>query len=94
MQQALGRNGVKLAPAADATTLKVAGHVTVGAARAGKRPVSVVWRVLDRGDELVGKVDQNNEVPAAMLDGGWSPIAKLVADAASGGVMNLLVQAR
>jgi hypothetical protein len=94
MQQALGRNGVKLAPAADATTLKVAGHVTVGATRAGKRPVSIVWRVLDRADELVGKVDQNNEVPAAMLDGGWSPIAKLVADAASGGVMNLLVQAR
>jgi hypothetical protein len=94
MQQALGRNGVKLAPAADATTLKVAGHVTVGPARAGKRPVSIVWRVLDRADALVGKVDQNNEVPATMLDGGWAPIAKLVADAASGGVMNLLVQAR
>lgn len=93
MQQALGRNGVRLARAADATTLKVVGSVTVGPAKAGKRPVSIVWKVLDRADELVGKVDQNNQVPADLLDNGWAPIAKLVADAASDGVMNLLVQA-
>jgi hypothetical protein len=94
MQQALGRSGVKLAPAADAATLKVVGSVSIGPARSGKRPVTIVWKVLDRADELVGKVDQNNEVPATLLDNGWAPIAKLVADAAADGIMKLLVQAR
>lgn len=94
MQSALSRYGVRLSPSADDTTLKVAGSVTVGPARAGKRPVAISWQVLDRADELVGKVDQNNEVPAAMLDKGWAPLAKMVADAAADGIMDLLVRAR
>lgn len=94
MQAALARHGVRLAPAPGPGTLKVAGSVSVGPSRSGQQPVSIVWKVLDRKDELVGDVKQNNNVPVGTLDGGWAPVAKLIADAAAEGVVKLLVKAR
>ena len=56
--------------------------------------MSVRWKVIDTKGTLVGTVKQDNKVPAGMLENGWGPIAPVVANAAAGGIIDLLVRAR
>jgi hypothetical protein len=72
----------------------VAGHVDVARPVDGKQQVKIVWSVLTPSGGEVGKVNQENAVPAGSLDGRWGDIAYAVATAASDGVAAILQKAR
>lgn len=91
---ALDRRGFTVGANPDQKVLKVAGDISLGSKVGGQQAVSIKWKVLDAKGKLVGTVKQNNKIPAGTLDAGWGPIAQVVADAAAGGVIELLVKAR
>lgn len=78
----------------DATALRIAGRVQVGAAEDGLQPVAITWSVLDASGAEVGQVSQSNSVPAGSLDGAWGEVAVFVADWAAAGILDLLQEAR
>ncbi len=78
----------------DATALRIAGRVQVGAAEDGMQPVAITWSVFDASGAEVGQVSQSNSVPAGSLDGAWGEVAVLVADWAAAGILDLLQEAR
>jgi hypothetical protein len=72
----------------------VAGRVDVARAVEGKQQVKIVWSVLRPDGGEIGKVNQENAVPAGSLDGKWGDIAYAVATAASDGIVAILEKAR
>lgn len=91
---ALDRRGFKVGAKKKQKAVRIAGSISVGPKAGGQQPVSVQWKVLDSKGALVGTVKQNNKIPAGSVDAGWGPIAQIVADAAAGGIVELLVKAR
>jgi len=64
----------------------VAGKVTVGAAKDGKQPVRIDWKVTDPAGATLATVTQNNDIVAGALDGQWGAIAN---DAAQGAAIKI-----
>ncbi len=91
---ALGSQGFNVEGKSGKKTIRVAGSISLGDKAGGQQPVSVRWKVIDTKGTLVGTVKQDNKVPAGMLENGWGPIAPVVANAAAGGIIDLLVRAR
>jgi hypothetical protein len=82
-------------PVADELTdrgLVIAGSVHVGPPSEGRQPVEILWSVLDPTGAEIAKLAQNNSVPQGSLDGKWGPIARMIADAAVPGVIDMLRQ--
>ena len=50
----------------------------------------MVWTVRHKDGDELGKLEQNNTVPAGSLDGAWGSTARIVADNAAGGMTELL----
>lgn len=75
-------------PRADALT--VVGEVGVARADAGKQRVAVRWIVATNDGKSLGDVKQANAVPAGSLDQSWGPAATEVAEAAAGGIFDLV----
>jgi hypothetical protein len=80
--------------AAGAQAFVVAGRVDVTRPVEGKQQVKIVWSVLTAAGGEIGKVSQENAVPAGSLDGRWGDIAYAVATAASDGIVAILEKAR
>lgn len=94
MRAALRRNGYVVSDRVERDTLVISGWVDLGAEQAGRRALTVSWAVLDwRGREL-GTLAQSKTVPAADIESGWSGLAALIAEAAAGGVGELLRKSR
>jgi hypothetical protein len=92
IQRELTRNGVSLTGAPSASTYKVEGKVTVGAAAAGKQPIQIDWNVKDPKGKSLGVVTQKNQIGEGSLDGAWGKTADLAASAAVQGILKLLPQ--
>ena len=70
----------------------VTGMVKVATANGKKQQVRITW-VLSRPDgSEVGRVKQDNAVPAGSLDGAWGEVAYAVTNAAAPGVRRLIEQ--
>jgi len=90
MELALRRNGHQVTGTIEPATLVVSGTVELGPPEAGRRTLTVSWAVLDwRGREL-GTLTQRNQVPANEVESGWRRFAALIAEAAAGGIGELL----
>ena len=72
--------------------LVIAGSVHVGPAEPGSETVEILWTVLDSTGTEVAKLAQNNTVPKGSLDGEWGPLARMIADSAIPGVIDMLRQ--
>ncbi len=94
MTRSLSRNGVPIASTSKTDVLRLKGDISVAPPKAGKRAVSIAWTVLDKAGELIGTVQQDNNIPARALDRGWAPIAGAVADAAVDSVIDLMLRAK
>ena len=95
MTFALSRAHVALVEkSGDKESFVLTGAVQLSPADAGKQRVKVSW-VLHRPDGAeIGRVDQQNAVPAGSLDGPWGDIAFAVASAAAPSVATLIEQAK
>jgi uncharacterized lipoprotein YmbA len=91
MEYALGRAHVALAQKeSDKKSFILTGEVALSPPAQGQQQVKVSW-ILRRPDGgEVGRVDQQNAVPAGRLDGPWGDIAFAVASAAAPGVAALI----
>ncbi|HEV2549343.1 MAG TPA: hypothetical protein VGU20_18525 [Stellaceae bacterium] len=79
---------------ADQASFVLAGTVAVSPPQGGKQQVSVRWALLRPDGKEIGKIDQQNAVPAGSLDHAWGDIAYAVAEAAAPGVAALIEKAK
>ena len=91
MAYALGRAHVALAQKdSDKKSFILTGEVVLSPPEQGRQQVKVSW-ILRRPDGgEIGRIDQQNAVPAGSLDGPWGDIAFAVANAAAPGVAALI----
>lgn len=93
MRRALGGAGFRLSDAPVAGALVIAGRVAVSAPQKGRQTAEITWAVRRSDGTELGRLSQKNAVPAGSLDGAWGPTARAIADAAVGGVRDLLRRA-
>ena len=60
--------------------------------KAGKQNVKIVWHVRRKDGGEIGTVDQENDVPAGLLDGPWGDVAYMVAVSAQDGIVQLVAR--
>lgn len=92
MARALARSGLDVTQAADADVLVLHGEVALGPATGATQPISLRWRVDDPAGRDLGRVSQDNQIPAGSLDARWGPVADLAAAAAADGVRDLIAK--
>src|SRR5690348_16121950 len=91
MNSALERANLTLAATpSDKKDFVVAGTVEVSPANGQQQQVKVTWVLLRPDGSEVGRVKQENAVPAGSLDGAWGDVAYAVAGAAAPGVRRLI----
>jgi len=91
MSSALTRANLTLAAApSDNKDFIVAGTVDVSPPEGAKQQVEVIWVLMRPDGSEVGRVKQENAVPAGSLDGAWGDVAYAVAGAAAPGVRRLI----
>lgn len=77
---------------AEDAALVIAGSVHVAPPERGRQQVEIVWQVLDPAGREIAKLAQNNAVEAGSLDGDWSGLAPLIAQAVVPGIVDVLRQ--
>ncbi|MDE2230034.1 MAG: hypothetical protein KGL11_13480 [Alphaproteobacteria bacterium] len=91
MGEALKRVNLTLAAgAAGKADFIVAGTVEVAPVDGQKQQVKITWALLRPDGGEVGRVNQENAVPAGSLDGAWGEVAYAVTNAAAPGVRRLI----
>lgn len=91
MSSALARANLTLATTpSDKKDFVVAGMVEVSPVDGQQQQVKVTWVLLRPDGSEVGRVKQENAVPAGSLDGAWGDVAYAVAGAAAPGVRRLI----
>jgi hypothetical protein len=94
MDYALRRANVPLTDRPGAESFVLTGTVALSPPAAGQQQVKVHWALLKPDGREIGRVDQENAVPAGSLDGAWGDIAYAVASAAAPGVAALIARAK
>lgn len=89
----LRRNGLKMAGASDTSGVTVNGEIAIVPKGAKMRGIDIVWTVLDPDGKEIGQVQQQNDLPAEMLEKAWGEIAVAVADSAAEGIVDLVERA-
>lgn len=79
-------------PRADALVIR--GKVDLSKAEGEKQKVALNWAVETPQGKSLGDVKQANSVPAGSLDQGWGGAAQAVADAAAGGIFDIIKRYR
>ena len=92
MRYFLGKSKVNVVDDQSAVAGLVQGVVNVGPPRGGSQPLQIVWKVLRPDGTEIGRAEQGNFVPAGTLDGPWSDLAFLIAEAAAPGVTEILAR--
>ncbi len=73
--------------------LLIACDILVGAPDHSLQSVVVTWRVLRASNgEVLGEIQQANQIPKGSLDGPWGPTAGAIADGATLGILQLIDQ--
>ena len=93
IRQAMEARGVRLTDDTAKAGYAVAGSVAVGAPTGNRQSVRVVWTISRNDGRDVGRVTQENRVPAHSLDGAWGRVAAIIAAAAADDIANTLAAA-
>jgi len=94
MRQTLEDAGwpVLVKPRDDALT--ISGRVKLGPAQGKSQNVALAWTVKTPDGKTLGTVKQANAVPQGSLEGGWGDNALFAAQAAAGGIYDLVKKYR
>jgi hypothetical protein len=90
MERALERRAVKIEKEPDEHTLIVLGSVKIAPGAGGQDHIVINWSVINHEGQALGHIDQENDIRAGSLDGPWGDVALAVADAAAGGLLDLM----
>ena len=88
----LQRARVAVAEAPNEGALQLAGEVAVAPKNRLERRLRVRWVVRHPDGSVVGDVQQENDVPVALLERAWPEIALAIAEGAADGIANLVRQ--
>jgi hypothetical protein len=95
MGYVLGRAGIAIAEKSDGNaTFLLNCTVAMSPAQSGKQQIQIIWILSRPNGSEIGKINQENDVPAGSLDGSWGDIAFAVAEAAAPGVSALITRAK
>ncbi len=90
MMAALRRAKLQLVQRKHGKTMEISGRVRIAPARNRRQDIEIIWSVRGPDGSEIGHLKQRNAVPAGSLDKSWDELAFIVADAAVGGVIDLL----
>jgi hypothetical protein len=90
MRKTLANAGWPVVTKRQADALTVIGRVQMGEKNGPNQRVSVRWEVQTPDGRKLGELNQANNVPAGALDRGWGPAAFAVAEAAAGGIFDIV----
>jgi hypothetical protein len=93
IRQAIEARGVRLTEDAAKAGYAIAGTVAVDAPTGNRQNIRIVWMVSHIDGRDVGRITQENMVPAHSLDGAWGRVAAIVAAAAAEDIANTLAAA-
>lgn len=82
--------GVPTARDDDDDALMLIGSVHLGRPAGIQREVEIIWQVIRPDGTELGRISQRNLVPASQLEGAWGRLARSIAGAATGGIVDLL----
>jgi hypothetical protein len=94
MRLAMGGTGLPVVEDRREGALTIVGEVEVKPSDGAQQAVALNWKVLAPNGALLGTIAQNNTVPAGSLDRGWGDTAMYAAEAAAGGIFELLSKPR
>jgi hypothetical protein len=94
MRLAMGGTGLPVVEDRREGALTIVGEVEVKPSDGAQQAVALNWKVLAPNGALLGTIAQNNTVPAGSLDRGWGDTATYAAEAAAGGIFELLSKPR
>jgi len=90
MKAALRRANVTMVQDVADATLVLAGGVSTSPVAKGNEEIKIDWKVLDVAEREVGNIAQANVIKAGSLSGAWGDVARLVADGAVDGLLELI----
>jgi hypothetical protein len=94
MRRMLTSVGWPVVNAKGANTLVIRGKVDMSKPKGSNQQVAVRWAVETPQGKPLGDVEQANSVPAGSLDGSWGEAATIVAEAAAGGIFDIIQRYR
>ena len=94
MAHALRRLKLTVPPVRRERDLVVAGQVSLGPARAGQQSIKIAWSVRDPGGDEIGNLKQANMIAEELMSQKWPDLARMIADAAAPGVVEVLRRSR
>jgi hypothetical protein len=90
----LRRAQLQIADRRDTGALVLAGGIGFRDRPGQQVAIEVVWRLLDGDGAELGRVAQQNELPAAALSDGWGDVAAAIAQGAAEGIVDIVARAR
>ena len=94
MALALRRLKLTVPPVRRKRDLVIAGRVSLAPATAGQQRIKIAWSVRDAGGDEIGNLKQANLIAEELLSQKWPALARMIADAAAPGVVEVLRRAR
>jgi hypothetical protein len=91
---ALPLHGVAVSDENGTPAFRLEGDVAVTPVDGATERITLRWRVIAADGAELGRLDQQNDIPAGSLDGAWGEVAFLVADGVASGVAAILERAR
>lgn len=70
----------------------ILGDVNVSPVSDKEEEISLSWSMITPGGEEIATIGQQNRIPKGQLDGPWGEIAVYVAEAASDGIVDVLIK--
>ncbi len=86
------REGAEIVKNRDDAQYMVKGFVNVSGVIDNENDVALTWLVTSHDGKELGKVSQNNKVPAGRLDNRWGDMALAVANGATLGIKGVIVR--
>jgi hypothetical protein len=94
MRQTLSDAGWPVLPSPRENALTILGHVKLGPKQAKRQNVALAWTVKTPDGRTLGTVKQANDVPPGSLEKGFGDNALFAAQAAAGGIYDLVKKYR
>ena len=88
----MGIAGANVIPKRPQSNYLVKGFVNVSPPYNGSNDIAITWLVATKEGRELGKVTQNNRVPAGSLNGRWGDVAYIIAQGGSIGIIDIVEQ--
>lgn len=90
LEFSLRRERIEMATSPSKETVNITGDIRVSPRGSTTQLIEVEWVVTAPGGREIGKVNQSNEVPSAMIERAWGEVAAAIGEGAAEGIIDLI----